>query len=131
MTGEIVEHVRFGRGVVTAFEPPRIDVRFDSECDRVRRFAYPAATARFLRFENPAAAEQARRDLEQDCAAARQDTLAKIEASRRREEQINALRMEAQRKKRVDSAKKAAERRKAAMAQRRAATGTEAKESGE
>ena len=30
MVGEIVEHARFGRGTVTAFEPPRMVVRSDA-----------------------------------------------------------------------------------------------------
>lgn len=116
MLGEIVEHKRFGKGTVTAFDPPRMEVCFDSEPGAVRRFSYPAVTASFIRFVNPEAAERAARDLSHTDALARRDALLKIEANRRREEQIAESRMEALRKKRSDAAKKAAERRKLALA---------------
>ena len=116
MVGEIVEHARFGRGTVTAFEPPRMEVCFDAEDGMARRFSYPAAVVKFIRFVNPEAARKAREDLEQSDALARQDALQKIEQNRRREEQIALLRLESTKKKRSDAAKKAAERRKIALA---------------
>lgn len=123
MLGEIVEHARFGRGTVTAFDPPRIEVAFDSDAGPARRFSYPAAVGRFLSFENPEAARRARADLEESDALTRQEALRRIEQNRRREEQIAQLRLESLRKKRSDAAKKAAERRKLALAAKQ--TGTE------
>lgn len=115
MVGEIVRHVRFGRGVVTGFEPPRMDVRFDA--DQVsRRFSYPGVAEKFLSFEGAEAAERARRDLEAQSVLSQQAIMERIAQNRRREEQLNAARMDALRKKRTDAAKKAAERRKQAMA---------------
>ena len=117
MIGEVVEHVRFGRGFVTEFEPPRIGVRFDSDA-AVRRFSYPAACKRFLTFESPAAAKRARRDLDAASADSLQADLEKIEQSRRRQEALNESRLEQMRQKRTDAARKAAERRKMALAAR-------------
>lgn len=119
MTGEIVNHVRFGRGVVTDFAPPRIEVRFDGEGSEARRFAYPEAFSKFLSCESAEADARVKRDLEAAGAASRQQILAKIEQSRQREERMMALRLEEQRKKRADTAKKSAERRKAALEARR------------
>ena len=48
MIGERVVHSRFGAGVVVAFAPPRIEVRFDGEGDVSRTFAYPQSVERFL-----------------------------------------------------------------------------------
>ena len=115
MVGQIVEHIRFGRGVVTGFEPPRLEVRFDGE-EAPRRFSYPGVTSKFLRFTDPEAARRARSDLEAASVLTQQEVMAKIEANRRREEQIATMRMEALRKKRTDAARKAAERRKQAAA---------------
>ena len=120
MVGQIVEHTRFGRGTVTAFEPPRMEVRFDGEGDVTRRFSYPAAAANFIRFVDPDAARRAREDLERSDALSRQEALHKIEQNRRREEQIALLRLESARKKRSDAARKAAERRRVALAAKKA-----------
>lgn len=121
MVGEIVEHARFGRGTVTAFEPPRMEVRFDGDEGPARRFSYPAAVGRFIRFVGADAAQRAQADLAQSDALARQEALDKIESNRRREEQIAQLRLESMRKKRSDAAKKAAERRKTILAAKSAA----------
>ena len=116
MVGEIVEHVRFGRGVVTGFEPPHIDICFDAEPSRSRRFSDPDAATRFLRFERAEAGARAQRDAEQASVASQQELLRRVEENRRREEQLTALRLEAQHKKRTDSAKRAAQRRREALA---------------
>jgi len=120
MVGEIVEHARFGRGTVTAFEPPRLEVRFDADPEQTRRFSYPAAAAKFIRFVDPGAAQRAMDDLAASSALLRQEALQKIEQNRRREEQIALLRLESARKKRSDAAKKAAERRRTALAAKKA-----------
>ena len=99
-----------------------MEVRFDAEDGPVRRFSYPGATARFIRFVDPDAAERAKADLDASNELTRQDALEKIEQNRRREEMIAELRMESLRKKRSDAAKKAAERRKTALAAKKAAT---------
>ena len=116
MLGQIVEHPRYGRGRVTAFDPPRIEVVFDSDPALPRRFSYPAVVDKFLRFEAEDAARRAHEDLEASTALLRRQELARIEENRRREEQIAEKRVEALRKKRSDAAKKAAERRKTALA---------------
>lgn len=109
MIGEIVTHSRYGRGTVAGFEPPRIDIRF-GDGQAPRRFAWPAA-ARFLTFEDPAAAEAARL-AEQSAEASRQEKLAlEADAHRRREEQLAALHQELQRQKRAAAAKKTAANR--------------------
>lgn len=115
MVGERVEHIRFGQGVVTVFEPPRLDVRFDGE-EKDRRFTYPAVTSRFLRFIGPDAARRARSDLEANAVLTHQEIVEKIEANRRREEEISQSRVEALRQKRAEAAKQAAERRRMAIA---------------
>lgn len=122
MVGEIVEHARFGRGTVTVFDPPRMEIRFDSDGGEARRFSYPAAAARFIRFINPEAAQRAREDLENSDALARQEMLKQIEANRQREERISEERMESLRRKRSDAAKKAAERRRNVLAAKKAKT---------
>ena len=115
MVGQVVEHVRFGRGVVTGFEPPRMEVRFDGE-DAPRRFSYPGVVSNFLRFTDPDAARRARSDLDAADVLDQQAVMAKIAANRQREEAIVERRLEALRKKRTDAAKKAAERRRQALA---------------
>ncbi|MGX8706152.1 MAG: hypothetical protein ACSW8J_06205 [bacterium] len=115
MVGKQVEHIRFGQGVVTAFAPPRLDVRFEGEAQD-RRFSYPAVTSRFLRFIDADAARRARSDLEANDVLTHQEIVEKIEANRRREEELSQNRVDALRKKRADAAKQAAERRKMAIA---------------
>ena len=115
MVGEIVEHVRYGRGVVTGFEATRISVRFDADAME-RRFAYPVAVERFLKFERPEAADRARRDMASSRACKLKSDQERSEAKRRRDEAEAALRMELMRKKRVDAARQAAERRRLAVA---------------
>ena len=63
MLGQIVTHTRFGRGRVTAFDPPRMEITFDDGA--ARSFAYPQAVEGFIRFESPAAMEKAVRDRQQ------------------------------------------------------------------
>ena len=115
MVGERVEHIRFGQGVVTVFDPPRMDVCFEGE-EKARRFTYPAVTSKFLRFIDPDTARRARSDLEANDVLTQQQIVEKIEANRRREEEISLSRVEALRKKRADAAKQAAERRRMAIA---------------
>ena len=115
MIGQRVEHIRFGQGVVTAFEPPRLDVCFDGE-ERARRFTYPAVTSKFLHFIDPDAARRARSDLEANDVLTHQQIVEKIEANRRREEEISQERVDAMRKKRAEAAKQASERRRMAIA---------------
>ena len=115
MIGQRVEHIRFGQGVVTAFEPPRLDVCFDGE-EKARRFTYPAVTSKFLRFIDPDAARRARSDLEANDVLTHQQIVEKIEANRRREEEISQELVDAMRKKRAEAAKQASERRRMAIA---------------
>ena len=118
MVGEIIEHIRFGRGTVTAFDPPRMEVRFEGDDNQVRRFSYPAGVAKFIHFVDPDAAQRAQDDLARSNVLQRQEVLERIEQNRRREEQIAEQRLESARKKRSDAAKKAAERRRIALATR-------------
>ena len=110
MIGEIVTHNRYGRGVVTAFEPPRIDIRFDGE-ETSRRFAWPSAAARFLTFERPDAEEAARLAVATAELTLQEQLAIRAREARRREEQLSALREESLRQKRTAAAKKAAANR--------------------
>ena len=108
MLGEIVTHIRFGAGRVTAFEPPRLEITFEDGA--VRAFAYPQAVGRFIRFERPEAEERARRDREDAGATARETDMARLMESRRRAEEDTRLRLEAIHEKRLTAARRAAAR---------------------
>ena len=111
MLGEIVTHVRFGRGVVTAFQPPRIEVCFDDAPGIPRRFAWPSGAAQFLSFENPLAARELEKAMDTAETTAGERLAAMVEAGRQREALRAALYREQQRVKRQDAAKKAAANR--------------------
>lgn len=111
MVGEIVTHVRFGRGIVTAFAAPRIEITFDDD-DSVRTFAYPLSAKQFLRFERREAQERAERDCEQAEVIAREREQAILEEKRRKAEEEALQRIEAQREKKAAAAKRSAAMRK-------------------
>jgi hypothetical protein len=108
MLGEIVTHTRFGRGTVTAFNPPRMEVAFDDGATRA--FAYPQAVERFICFESPDAMERASRDRQQAEVLKKESDLARLLESRRRAEEDNQRRLDAIREKKVAAAKRTAAR---------------------
>lgn len=110
MVGEVVTHVRFGRGIVTAFTAPRIEIAFDDGA--VKTFAYPLSAKRFLRFERREAQERAERDCEQAEVVAREREQAILEEKRRKAEEEALQRIEAQREKKAAAAKRSATMRK-------------------
>lgn len=110
MVGEVVTHVRFGRGIVTAFTAPRIEIAFDDGA--VKTFAYPLSAKRFLRFERTEAQRQAERDCEQAEVIAREREQAMLEEKRRKAEEEAVRRIEAQREKKAAAAKRSAAMRK-------------------
>ena len=115
MVGEIVTHVRFGRGIVTAFAAPRIEITFDDD-DSVRTFAYPLSVNRFLRFERREAQERAKRDCEQAEVIAKEREQTMLEEKRRKAKEDAMRRIEAQREKKTAAAKRSAAMRKTKMA---------------
>lgn len=119
MIGEVVTHIRYGRGRVTAFDLPRIEIAFED--GSVRTFAYPLAARRFLRFESDEARRRAQRDCEQADVIAREREEAMLEEKRRRAEEEARRYVEAQREKKAAAAK-----RTAAMRRTRTQTGGQA-----
>ena len=119
MTGQAVIHTRFGRGVVTRFEPPRIGIRFEDGADRT--FAYPQAVGRFIRFEDPDAARRAGDDARRAEITASEQARVAVEARRRREEAIMQERAEAFHLKKVAAAKKVAANRRMALERKKTA----------
>ena len=63
MIGEAVTHVRFGKGNVISFEPPRLTIAFDNGTEKT--FAYPQSVGRFIRFERDEVQQTAERDRNQ------------------------------------------------------------------
>jgi len=112
MIGEIVNHVRFGRGRVTAFAPPRIEITFEG--DVVRAFAYPQAVERFLRFEREDARQRALRDRDQADTDARERDMLRILQDRQRAEEAARKSLDALHEKKVAAARRAAARSAAA-----------------
>lgn len=104
MVGEAVSHVRYGRGRVTAFAPPRIEITFDD--GTARTFAYPQSVGRFIRFEDEAADRRAGQDRERAEVLDGEQTMARILAERQRAEETAQQRLEALREKRIASARR-------------------------
>ena len=104
MLGQAVNHIRYGAGRVTAFEPPRVEVTFDDGA--VRTFAYPQAVGRFLRFADEAAQRRAEQDRQDGEALSGQGQMEQLLARRRRAEAIDRQRLEAIREKRVATARR-------------------------
>lgn len=111
MVGETVWHARYGQGRISEYRPPYLTVRFQDGLER--RFAYPTAFERFLRFENPAFQGRAAVDL----SAAKQDTArqedARAQARLARELELQAARTAELKAKRANSARNAATTRAA------------------
>ena len=114
MVGERVTHIRFGKGTVTAFAPPHIEITFIDGA--VKAFAYPQAVDRFISFDGENAREKARRDREQSDVAAREKEMAKMLADRQKAEEAARQRMEQLHEKKVADAKRRAARSAAARA---------------
>ena len=104
MLGQAVVHVRYGRGEVTAFAPPRIEVTFEDGA--ARTFAYPQAVGRFLTFEDEAADARARRDRERSEVVAGERSMERMLDQRRQAEAITRQRLDAIRDKRIESARR-------------------------
>ena len=121
MVGERVTHIRFGKGTVTAFAPPHIEITFSEGA--VKTFAYPQAVDRFISFDGENAREKARLDREQADVAVREKELAKMLADRQKAEEAARQRMEQLHEKKVTDAKRRAARSAAARASK--ATGGE------
>lgn len=111
MVGEIVIHVRFGRGIVTAFAAPRIEITFDD--GTVKTFAYPLSVKRFLHFERSEAQKRAAQDCEQDEVIAREREQTMLVEKRRKAEEEALRHIEAQREKKAAAARLCAARRQA------------------
>ena len=114
MVGERVTHIRFGKGTVTAFAPPHIEITFSDGA--VKAFAYPQAVDRFISFDGENAREKARCDREQSNVVAREKEMAKMLAARQKAEEAARQRMEQLHDKKVTEAKRRAARSAAARA---------------
>ena len=110
MIGEVVVHSRYGRGRVTAFNPPRIEVTFDSGDPKT--FAYPLSVSRFIAFERNEAQERAERDREQAAVLERERALEKLMLDRRQAEEAARQRAKAFHEKKIASARRTASMRK-------------------
>ena len=114
MVGERVTHIRFGKGTVTAFAPPHIEITFSDGA--VKAFAYPQAVDRFISFDGENAREKARCDREQSDVVAKEKEMAKMLADRQKAEEAARQRMEQLHEKKVTEAKRRAARSAAARA---------------
>ena len=110
MVGEKVTHIRFGRGMVTAFASPRIEITFEDGA--VKTFAYPQSVERFIRFEREEAQQRAKRDREQAEVLASERAQEIIREKRQRAEEEARRRVEANHEKKVAAARRIAARRK-------------------
>ena len=110
MVGEAVTHVRFGRGSVISFEPPRIAVAFDDGVERT--FAYPQSVGKFLRFERNEAQQGAEKDRNQAEIIDRELEMTRLQEKRRQAEEADRLRIEALRGKKAAAAKRTVTMRK-------------------
>ena len=119
MVGETVTHIRFGKGRVTAFVPPHIEISFND--GTVKTFVYPQAVDRFICFTSEAAQQQAQHDREQSEVLAREREMAKLLADRQRAEEAARQRTEQIHERKVAAAKRTAAR--SAAARKAKATG--------
>ena len=110
MVGEVVVHSRYGRGRVTAFSLPRIEVTFDNGDPRI--FAYPLSVGRFITFERKEAQEKAERDRKQAAVLEHEQAMERLLLDRQRAEEAARQRAEALREKKIASARRTASRRK-------------------
>ena len=108
MLGQIVTHTRFGRGRVTAFDPPRMAITFND--GTVKVFAYPQAVEKFIRFEDAEAQSRALRDREMAETSEQARVMAVLAEHRRQAEEDNRRRMEAIHEKKVAAARRTAAR---------------------
>ena len=108
MLGQIVTHTRFGRGKVTAFDPPRMAVTFDDGA--IKAFAYPQAVEKFIRFEDAKAQSRALRDREIAETSEQELAMAVLAEHRRQAEEDNRRRLEAIHEKKVAAARLTAAR---------------------
>ncbi len=104
MVGEVVTHIRFGRGNVTAFDERHIEIAFDD--GSVRIFAYPMSVRRFLRFDRDEAQRRAEGDCEQAEQIAREREMMILEEQRRKTGEEARQRAEALREKKAATAKR-------------------------
>lgn len=107
MVGKIVQHARYGQGVVRTYEAPYMQVYFESE-HMEKRFAYPQAFERFLRFEDSEAQAQA------------DNAIAVIQAEQNRKQEAYSLAVR-QREAAMAEARKAELKAKRAAAAKKAA----------
>ena len=110
MVGEAVAHVRFGKGSVISFEPPRIAIAFDNGMEKT--FAYPQSVGKFIRFERDEVQQRAERDRNQAEVVSRELEMARFQEKRRQAEEANRLRAEAFREKKVAAARRTASMRR-------------------
>ena len=113
MVGEAVTHVRFGRGSVVSFEPPRIAIAFDDGNEKT--FAYPQSVGRFIRFERDEAQQRAERDRNQAEIVSQELEMARLQEKRRQAEEADRLRVETLREKKAAAAKRTAAMRRTKM----------------
>lgn len=107
MVGKIVQHSRYGQGVIREYKDPYMMICFE-DVQIEKRFAYPLVFDRFLRFEDPEAQAQA----EADISAVREEEDRKAQAHTLVIKQREQAMMEAHKAeikaKRTAAAKKAA-----------------------
>jgi len=113
MVGEVVTHVRFGKGNVISFEPPRLTIAFDNGTEKT--FAYPQSVGRFIRFERDEIQQKAERDRNQAEIVSQELEMARLQEKRRQAEEADRLRVEALRDKKVAAARRSAAMRKTKM----------------
>ncbi|MBQ8111157.1 MAG: hypothetical protein IJ124_13450 [Clostridia bacterium] len=110
MVGEAVAHVRFGKGSVISFEPPRIVIAFDNGEEKT--FAYPQSVGRFIRFERDEVQQRAEQDRSRAEIIGQELEMARLQEKRRQAEEADRLRIESLREKKVAAAKRTAAMRK-------------------
>ena len=110
MVGEAVTHVRFGKGSVIYFEPPRITIAFDNGTEKT--FAYPQSVGSFIRFKRDEAQKKAEQDRNQAEIVSQELEMARLQEKRRQAEEADRLRVEALREKKVAAARRSAAMRK-------------------
>ncbi len=113
MIGEVVTHVRFGKGNVISFEPPRITIAFDNGTEKA--FAYPQSIGKFICFERGEVQQKAERDRNQAEIVSQELEMARLQEKRRQAEEADRLRIEALRDKKVADARRSAAMRKTKM----------------
>jgi len=113
MVGEVVKYVRFGKGNVISFEPPRLTIAFDNGTEKT--FAYPQSVSKFIHFERDVVQQKAEQDRNQAKIVSQELEMARLQEKRRQAEEADRMRVEAAREKKVAAAKRSAAMRNTKM----------------